>query len=608
MTPESPPQSENFDFQIAQVVHSILRLVVAVRYRKNLVIAVMAVSLLLGTLYFGTSKRVYSSKASLLVSQSGHDQLDTSISNDNAMRSETMLTFENILHSAKVLEGAAKKLNPEDRVDFCDLPANSWVQALQSNTTTHVVRSTNIIDIQYKSSNPQVAANVVRAIVDSYLEFMDRIHKGTAGEISRIMTRERDEVVEKLNRKQTELLDLRRNLADMGFRSEGKTLHPMVQRAVYFNNALIEIQKKRVEFEAAFAAIQSAVQNGQNPNQYAAVISDGLFSKQLMDNLGLAAYSGESKARLTERLLDAKAELETMQMNLGPKHPDVIAMAEKVRITEQFIRDPAQILGIKSRDAQTRFGDCLLQIVYQKIDELKKKEEILKAKFEESRAEAINLSGQLARVELLERDIKRLGDMNDILLNKLASLDLKQNGRDVRVTVIEEPKVVSAPIWPRRGVVFFLSIICGCFVALALVTILDALDDRFRSLEELQSRLGVAILSVIQRLKPAEATGLQALAMYTDPTAPEGEGFRTLRTALTLTHQDVRTIMFTSLESGDGKTTTIANLAVCYAQADKRILLIDADLRRAGLTSLLNLRGTRGLSEILRQEGNIEQL
>jgi capsular exopolysaccharide synthesis family protein len=109
-------------------------------------------------------------------------------------------------------------------------------------------------------------------------------------------------------------------------------------------------------------------------------------------------------------------------------------------------------------------------------------------------------------------------------------------------------------------------------------------------------------------LKAPETAGLQALAMFAAPSTPECEGFRTLRTALSLTHQDVHQILITSLEAGDGKTTALANLAVCYAQADKCTLLIDADLRRSGLTNLLNVKGTNGLSEILRLEGNIEQL
>jgi len=91
------------------------------------------------------------------------------------------------------------------------------------------------------------------------------------------------------------------------------------------------------------------------------------------------------------------------------------------------------------------------------------------------------------------------------------------------------------------------------------------------------------------------------------PTSTASENFRTLRTSLTLTHPDARRLVVTSPQPGDGKTTTLANLAVCYAQADKRILLIDADMRRPGLTNLMNMRGPHGLSEVLRSSVDVTQ-
>jgi capsular exopolysaccharide synthesis family protein len=124
----------------------------------------------------------------------------------------------------------------------------------------------------------------------------------------------------------------------------------------------------------------------------------------------------------------------------------------------------------------------------------------------------------------------------------------------------------------------------------------------------MQGRLGLPVLTMIQRLQAPERVGLQAFVTHATPTAAASESFRTLRTALTLTHPDARQIVVTSAESGDGKTTTLANLAVCYAQAEKRTLLIDADLRRPGLTSLMEMRGPRGLSEILRSESPVEQM
>ncbi|MGD0654540.1 MAG: polysaccharide biosynthesis tyrosine autokinase [Thermoguttaceae bacterium] len=601
--------SDAFEFEVTQLVHTLLRLVFAVRYRKNLVIAVMAVSAFLGGLYYTTRPRLYSSKAVLLVSQNGRDQLDASFANEESLRQNTMPTFEKIIISAKVLEGALQRLGPTDLVDFDNTPRDSWVGNLQKNVASQVVRNTTIIEVNYRSKDPQVAANVVGAVVQSYLDFMDRIHKGTAGEISRILTKERNEVAGKLAQKQEELLVSRRSLADLGFRSEGKTLHPMVQRAVYFNDALIAVQKQRVEYEAALAALQAAVRNGEDLGQYMMMVSDVAGKELVLNSLGLGTQDVATQSNLAQSMLDARAKLETMQQNLGPKHPEVIALAEKIRLTEEFLQVYQQRASNQLADrCQSRLGPWLAQMLQQKLLEVRKKEEILQAKFEETRAEAVNLSGQLAQVELLERDIKRLGDMNDVLLNQIASLDLKQNGQDVRVAVIEEPKVSASPVSPNLAYVVLFTLLGGFIVSLGLVTVFDALDDRFRSMEELQNRLGVPVLTVIQRLKAPETAGLQALAMFAAPSTPECEGFRTLRTALSLTHQDVHQILITSLEAGDGKTTALANLAVCYAQADKCTLLIDADLRRSGLTNLLNVKGTNGLSEILRLEGNIEQL
>jgi succinoglycan biosynthesis transport protein ExoP len=601
--------SDAFELEVTQLVHALLRLVIAVRYRKNLVIAVMAVSAFLGGLYYTTRPRLYSSKAVLLVSQNGRDQLDISIANDESLRQNTMPTFEKIIISAKVLEGALQRLGPADRVDFDNTPRDSWVGILQKNVASQVVRNTSIIEVSYRSKDPQVAANVVSAVVQSYLDFMDRIHKGTAGELSRILTQERNEVAGKLAQKQEELLVSRRNLADLGFRSEGKTLHPMVQRAVYFNDALIAVQKQRIEYEAALAALQAAMRNGENLGQYMMMVSDVAGKELLLNSLGLGTQDILTQSNLAQSMPDARAKLETMQQYLGPKHPEVIALAEKIRLTDEFLQVYQQQASNQLADRyQSRLGPWLAQMLQQKLVEVRKKEEIMQAKFEETRAEAVNLSGQLAQVELLERDIKRLGDMNDVLLNQIASLDLKQNGQDVRVAVIEEPKVSASPVSPKLAYAILFTLLSGFCASLVLVTVFDALDDRFRSMEELQNRLGVPVLTVIQRLKAPETAGLQALAMFAAPSTPECEGFRTLRTALTLTHQDVHQILITSLEAGDGKTTALANLAVCYAQADKCTLLIDADLRRSGLTNLLNVKGTNGLSEILRLEGNIEQL
>jgi polysaccharide biosynthesis transport protein len=605
-----PAEHEMSDLHsTAEMIHSLWRIVLALRYRKNVVVAVMLAAALLGGLYFVTATRWYSANASLLVTQSSRDRLDTSITGEETLRQNTMPTFENMIRSAKVVEGALEKLTDADRIDFGDAPRESWTSSLQGRLSAKAIRGTSILNVAYKSKDPEVAVRVVRAVVQSYLDFMDRMQKGTAGEISRILSKEREDHIEKLGQKQKELLEARRHFADMGFRSDGKTLHPMVQRAVFFNDALIAAQKQRVELEALLATIQTAVESGDDLGQFMMTVGDVVGREMLLSSLGLTSRDANTQASLEQSLLGARADLQSAQQNLGPRHPEVMALAEKVRLTEQYLASSQD--RVSQRVAELRknqLGPWLLQMVRQKRDEANKKEESLNARFEETRTEAINLSGQLAQIEMLERDVKRLSDMNDVLLNQIASLDLKQNGQDVRVAVIEEPVVARSPVSPRLDLVAALVLLGGFCTALGVVTVLDALDDRFRSVEEMQSRVGLPLLTMVQRLEAPEKTGPQALVTHAMPTSTESECFRTLRTAITLTHPDARQIVVTSAEPGDGKTTTLANLAVCYAQAEKRTLLIDADLRRPGLTGMMAMRGPHGLSEILRSEADVTQI
>jgi capsular exopolysaccharide synthesis family protein len=145
------------------------------------------------------------------------------------------------------------------------------------------------------------------------------------------------------------------------------------------------------------------------------------------------------------------------------------------------------------------------------------------------------------------------------------------------------------------------SLLLGTVGGLGLVYVLDLLDDRFRSPEEMQLELGVPVLAMVGRLGPLETGGgIEDVHMFARPSGPECEAFRTLRTALAFLEGGVHRVVITSTEPGDGKTTIAANLGAACAQSGKRTLLIDADMRRPGLTPLLNLKGTRGLAALLR--------
>jgi len=153
-----------------------------------------------------------------------------------------------------------------------------------------------------------------------------------------------------------------------------------------------------------------------------------------------------------------------------------------------------------------------------------------------------------------------------------------------------------------------LCLMSGLGIGMAIVYVLDLLDDRFRSPEELKDQAGVPLLAMIRRLSGSAEDGLNSLHVYASPSSVETEAFRTLRTTLAFAGQEMQRVGITSSEPSDGKTTVIANLAVSYAQAGRRTLLIDADMRKPGLSKLFKMRGSGGLSDVLRSDKAIPEL
>jgi capsular exopolysaccharide synthesis family protein len=593
------------------IAHAMLRLVSALRYHKSAGAAVAIVCFALGTLYYLTAPRRYASKAVLLVTARDRTRLEGSLANDEAMRRNTMPTFEKMACSAKVLEGALERLAPEDRIDFEGLSRNQWTGAMvkRNAISAHAVYGTNILELQYFSQDPEVAVHVVQAIIASYRDFIDAMHQGAIGQLSRILKLERTQLTDQLNRKQDELLAAQRRFADMGLRGDGKTLHPLVQRAVFFNNALIAAQKQRAELDALADAIETALRNRQDIGQYLVTVADVAGRELLLNSLGLGSRTATTQRTLRQSVFSDRAELGRLGQNLGDNHPEVRALAEKLRTTERYLQTSQERLNRRVVELrQNRLGAWLAQMVRQKLQQASQREQMLQAYSDRAKTEAISLNSRIAEIEGLERDVKRLSDMSDSLLNQIAAIDLKQSGSDVRVAVLEEPTVARSPASPRRCNVAVLTLAAAVGLSLAFIGVMDALDDRFRSLEEMQGRLGLPLLCTIPPMTTGDAPGVGSLAAFTSPAGDAAEGFRTLRTTLALTHADVHRIVVTSAQQGDGKTTILANFAVCCAQAGKKTLLIDADLRRPGLTALACLRGQRGLSDVLLGERPVDQL
>jgi Mrp family chromosome partitioning ATPase/capsular polysaccharide biosynthesis protein len=152
---------------------------------------------------------------------------------------------------------------------------------------------------------------------------------------------------------------------------------------------------------------------------------------------------------------------------------------------------------------------------------------------------------------------------------------------------------------PRRNLI--LAGLLGGVIALGLAFLIDALDRRVRSEEDIEQALGAPLLGRIAR-PPRRLQRRQELVMLADAGGAAAETYRKLRATIefiSLQREETeRTIMFTSAVQREGKSTTIANLAVAFARAGRRVALVDADVRRSFLHSFFGVDSEPGLADV----------
>lgn len=194
------------------------------------------------------------------------------------------------------------------------------------------------------------------------------------------------------------------------------------------------------------------------------------------------------------------------------------------------------------------------------------------------------------------------------LLGSLEQVRLARLQNTPSVVQIEEAVQPSSPVRPlplRSGM---LGAAVGLMLAFGIAFGIEYMDDTLRSPSDVERVLGLPVLGYVADMKQLKEASKLFVAAY--PRAPVTEAFRTLRSNIEFSGEESppRTILVTSSRPGEGKTTIASNLAAIYAQAGKRVILVDADLRRPAIHRALGLPNRLGLSTLFRDSVKPEQV
>lgn len=213
---------------------------------------------------------------------------------------------------------------------------------------------------------------------------------------------------------------------------------------------------------------------------------------------------------------------------------------------------------------------------------------------------------RLTRSQMVNENIYRM------LLEKFEEARITEAGKIGNARILDPAFFPTSPVRPRKFLNLLMAVIVGSLGATFLATFLESLDRSLKTPEETEQLLAVPMVGLIPTIRvDGNHRGRQAedqvsattsrLVTQHAPRSPIAEAYRTLRTNLSFANLDtpLRTILVTSPISKDGKSTTVANLAITLAQAGMQTLLVDTDLRKPVLDELFGLKDSPGLTDVL---------
>ena len=219
---------------------------------------------------------------------------------------------------------------------------------------------------------------------------------------------------------------------------------------------------------------------------------------------------------------------------------------------------------------------------------------------------------QSLQLEILESEIRRLETQASSYDSQIRSLDLTTRDADfaANITIMERAgETARNMVAPRQSMTLASALVAGLLAGSLLAFLRDWLDQRLRSAEEIKQLLNLQVLGVVPHIHRARTPSDRGTVAQHKPMSHFAESFRTIRTAIYfgVPAGAARTLLITSPQPGDGKTTLASNLAIAMAQAGNRVLLIDADFRKPMLHKIFSIPRESGISSVLASEMTLEQ-
>lgn len=289
----------------------------------------------------------------------------------------------------------------------------------------------------------------------------------------------------------------------------------------------------------------------------------------------------DSAAALRSRRAEAEAQLANVRTTLGPSNPRVLALEAEIESLDRSIGSEG---GIMNSARQAAYERALSE------------EAELRERFNAARGRYLDEQNLGTEYGILRREVDTNRELYDALLQRYTQLGVGESGSN-NMTLIEQATPPGGPSGPSLTRNLLIAMILAALLSLAIVYLADFFDRSLRHISQVRQQLGLPVLGAI----PHSHSG-DMVAELEDPKSQLTEAYASTRTSMlsALPAGARRVVMFTSTRPAEGKTISSLALARSLQRVGKSVVLLDLDMRRAGLSRLLGVTAkVKGLSELL---------
>lgn len=323
-------------------------------------------------------------------------------------------------------------------------------------------------------------------------------------------------------------------------------------------------------------------------NVYRKIVDSGDNIELLQE---ITPIESDSLVQSTKRnFLAAREAVGELEGRYGPKHPTMIAAQSKLK---------------EARDAYYRQLRLAADGIKSEYEIARNTVNSLAGIVDSSKNQLVKLDRKEYQLQLLQREVTTNRELFKTLLTRFKETDISSN-LDISNTRIVDPAILpTSPFRPRKKLWVLCFLVLGLISGAGIALLRAYLDDKVKSPSQLEAVTGMPILGSLPFVKAYKNKAKKLSVMeVAEPDSVFAEGIRTIRTSVLLadTIQKRKSIIVTSSEPSEGKTSVAVNLALAFAQME-RVLLVDGDMRRPSIANYLDLpKNSRGLNEVLSGE------